>query len=321
MTIPTPTVLFVCVHNAGRSQMAAGWLKQLAGDRIQVWSAGSEPADRINPTAVQAMREVGIDITGETPKILTTDSVAGADVVVTMGCGDSCPFYPGKRYEDWQLTDPAGQPIEVVREVRDEIKARIEALVAELLGTTGPISSQPMSSQPMSSQPMSSRSMSIQPMTEAHAAAVLAIYRAGIDEGNATFETSPPSWQEFTASRMPDHRFVAVDDRGAVLGWIAVVPVSDRCVYSGVVEHSVYVSPSARGLGVGRALLDIVIASTEAAGIWTIQSGIFPENVASAALHRAAGFREVGRRERIGQRHGIWRDVILIERRSRTVGC
>jgi len=256
------------------------------------------------------MREVGIDITGETPKILTTDSVSGADVVVTMGCGDTCPFFPGKRYEDWQLTDPAGQPIEVVREVRDEIRARIEALVAELLPTTEPMSSQPISSQPIS----------IRPMTEAHAAAVLAIYQAGIDEGNATFETSPPSWQEFTASRLPDHRFVAVDDRGTVLGWIAVVPVSDRCVYSGVVEHSVYVSPSARGLGVGRALLNHLIASTEAAGIWTIQSGIFPENLASAALHRAAGFREVGRRERIGEHHGIWRDVILIERRSRTVG-
>jgi arsenate reductase len=137
MTIPKPTtVLFVCVHNAGRSQMAAGWLKQLAGDRIQVWSAGSEPADRVNPTAVDVMREVGIDITNEMPKILTTNSVSGADVVVTMGCGDTCPFFPGKRYEDWELTDPAGQPIEVVRKVRDEIKARIHALIAELLANT-----------------------------------------------------------------------------------------------------------------------------------------------------------------------------------------
>jgi arsenate reductase len=130
-----PTVLFVCVHNAGRSQMAAGWLTALAGDRVEVRSAGSEPADQINPVAVEAMREVGIDITGEQPKKLTSESVEEADVVITMGCGDACPFFPGKRYEDWELTDPAGQPIEIVREVRDEIKKRIEALVEELAAT------------------------------------------------------------------------------------------------------------------------------------------------------------------------------------------
>ena len=128
-----PVVLFVCVHNAGRSQMAAAWLKHVAGDRIEIWSAGSEPADQVNPIAVAAMREVGIDISDETPKILTTDTVAQADVVITMGCGDTCPIFPGKRYEDWELTDPAGQPLEVVRAVRDEIKARIETLATELL--------------------------------------------------------------------------------------------------------------------------------------------------------------------------------------------
>jgi arsenate reductase len=130
-----PGVLFVCVHNAGRSQMAAGWLKQMAGDRVEIWSAGSEPAEQINPLAVAAMREVGIDIGGETPKILTVDSVSRADVVITMGCGDTCPFFPGKRYDDWELIDPAGQPIEVVREVRDDIRGRVEALVGELLRT------------------------------------------------------------------------------------------------------------------------------------------------------------------------------------------
>jgi arsenate reductase len=127
-----PSVLFVCVHNAGRSQMASAWLKALAGDEIDVYSAGSEPAVHINPVAVEAMREVGLDIAGETPKILTSDSVQRADVVVTMGCGDTCPFFPGKRYLDWELTDPAGQPIEVVRQVRDEIKTRVRALAAEL---------------------------------------------------------------------------------------------------------------------------------------------------------------------------------------------
>jgi arsenate reductase (thioredoxin) len=127
-----PTVLFVCVHNAGRSQMAAGYLQHLAGDRINVLSAGSEPADRINPVAVQAMAEDGIDITTASPKVLTEEAVRESDVVVTMGCGDACPFYPGKRYEDWELDDPAGQQIDAVRPIRDEIRARVEKLIGEL---------------------------------------------------------------------------------------------------------------------------------------------------------------------------------------------
>jgi len=127
-----PAVLFVCVHNAGRSQMAAGWLRELAGDRVEVWSAGSEPANQINPMAVEAMREAGIDITGNTPQLLEYDTAKTSDVIVTMGCGDACPVFPGKRYEDWELTDPAGQSIDVVREVRDDIRARVEALVRDL---------------------------------------------------------------------------------------------------------------------------------------------------------------------------------------------
>jgi len=128
-----PSVLFVCVHNAGRSQMAAGFLTHLAGDKIDVRSAGSMPGNQINPVAVQAMNEVGIDIAGEQPKKLTDDAVAASDVVITMGCGDECPYFPGKRYEDWVLTDPAGQGIETVREVRDDIRARIEALIDSLV--------------------------------------------------------------------------------------------------------------------------------------------------------------------------------------------
>ncbi|UYO96791.1 arsenate reductase ArsC [Microbacterium sp. M28] len=132
-TTTKPSVLFVCVHNAGRSQMAAGFLRDIAGDRIEVRSAGSVPADRINPIAVEAMAELGIDITAETPKVLTTEAVQASDVVITMGCGDACPFFPGKRYEDWKLDDPAGQGIDAVRPIRDEIRGRIEALVAELI--------------------------------------------------------------------------------------------------------------------------------------------------------------------------------------------
>ncbi|WP_239332384.1 arsenate reductase ArsC [Frankia sp. CiP3] len=131
-----PSVLFVCVHNAGRSQLAAGWLTHLAAGAIEVRSAGSMPAEQISPSAVTAMAEVGIDITAQTPKILTIEAVEASDVVVTMGCGDACPVFPGKRYEDWQLDDPAGQSLDAVRTIRDAIRARVEKLVAELLPTT-----------------------------------------------------------------------------------------------------------------------------------------------------------------------------------------
>lgn len=129
-----PTVLFVCVHNAGRSQMAAGFLRHLASDRIEVLSAGSEPAGTVNPAAVAVMAEVGIDLAEATPTVLTDGMVREADVVVTMGCGDACPFYPGKRYEDWKLDDPAGQAADEVRPIRDAIRVHVEALVTDLLG-------------------------------------------------------------------------------------------------------------------------------------------------------------------------------------------
>ena len=127
------TIMFVCVHNAGRSQMAAGFMRELGGDRVEVLSAGSAPKDSINPVAVDAMAELGIDIANQKPKILTPEAVQQSDVVITMGCGDACPYYPGKRYEDWKLDDPAGQGIESVRAIRDEIKSRVEALLSEIL--------------------------------------------------------------------------------------------------------------------------------------------------------------------------------------------
>lgn len=161
-------------------------------------------------------------------------------------------------------------------------------------------------------------------MTAAHWPGVAAVYAQGIATGHATFEETVPSWDDFDASRLPGHRFVAEED-GTVLGWVAASPTSSRCVYDGVVEHSVYVATVARGRGIGRDLLNALIASTEAAGIWTIQSGVFPENEPSFALHRAVGFRVVGTRERLGRMPygplaGQWRDVVLIERRSRVVG-
>ena len=162
--------------------------------------------------------------------------------------------------------------------------------------------------------------MKIRPMHAGDADAVLRIYQAGMDSGNASFETHAPGWAAFDAGKLPEHRYVTVDeDSATVLGWVAVSAVSSRCVYAGVVEHSVYVDPAAQRRGAGRGLLDALIVSTEAAGIWTIQSGIFPENAASLALHQRAGFRVVGVRERIGRHESQgnrWRDVVLIERRS-----
>jgi L-amino acid N-acyltransferase YncA len=156
-------------------------------------------------------------------------------------------------------------------------------------------------------------------MTVAHSAAVLAIYQAGIDGGNATFESAAPDWATFDRGHLAEHRFVALDAADQVLGWVVASEVSQRCVYAGVVENSVYVAPAAQGRGVGRALLHALVASTEEVGIWTIETGIFPENLASVALHLGVGFRVVGTRERLGRHHGTWRDVLLLERRSRIV--
>jgi L-amino acid N-acyltransferase YncA len=161
----------------------------------------------------------------------------------------------------------------------------------------------------------------IRSMRAADADQVLAIYQAGLDGGNASFETTAPTWDAFDAAKLPSHRHVAVDaTTGELLGWVAATAVSDRCVYAGVVEHSVYVHPDHHGRGIAAALLQALIDSTEAAGIWTIQSGIFPENTASLHLHAKAGFRTVGVRHSIGRHHGSWRDVVLIERRSTIAG-
>lgn len=166
---------------------------------------------------------------------------------------------------------------------------------------------------------MTPPTVSIRAMTAADWPAVRAIYEAGVATRNATFESTAPTWPEWDSSHLPEHRLVAVDD-GQVAGWAALSPVSDRCVYGGVAENSVYVHPDHWGRGVGRVLLDALIVSAESGGIWTIQTGIFPENTASLALHERCGFRVVGRRERIGQLDGAWRDTLFLERRSQVVG-
>ena len=160
----------------------------------------------------------------------------------------------------------------------------------------------------------------LRPMLEPDWPAVAAIYAAGIATGNATFEVEPPSWSDFDSSRLAGHRYVAVTASDVVTGWVAISPTSTRAVYRGVVEHSLYTDPAHARRGIGRALLEKLIESTERAGIWTIQSGVFPENTASLTLHSRAGFRVVGLRERVGRRDGIWRDVVLLERRSTVAG-
>jgi phosphinothricin acetyltransferase len=163
--------------------------------------------------------------------------------------------------------------------------------------------------------------MLIRPMEDHDAGQVLAIYQLGLDTRQSSFETVAPSWEAFDAGRLPEHRHVAADEvTGEVLGWVATSAVSTRCVYAGVVEHSVYVHPGRQGRGIGGALLSALITSSEAAGIWTIQSGVFPENTASLRLHERAGFRMVGVRERVGRHYGAWRDTVLIERRSKVAG-
>ena len=162
--------------------------------------------------------------------------------------------------------------------------------------------------------------MKVIPMTAEHWPAVERIYAAGIATGHATFESAPPTWEAFDAARLPAHRLVAVDEDGSVRGWAAAVPVSDRCAYAGVIEHSVYVDPAAQGRGIGRTLLSALLENARAEGIWTVQSGIFPENAPSLAVHDAAGFRVVGTRERLGRMtYGPladqWRDVVLVEKR------
>jgi len=238
--------------------------------------------------------------------------------VVTMGCGDACPVFPGKRYEDWTLDDPAGLGVDAVRPIRDAIERRVRTLLAEL-GVRPAVGPADRLDARLGVSDAAPSPVGVRPMRVEDWPAVAEVYAEGIAGGDATFETEVPSWAGWDAAHLPDHRLVAEVD-GTVVGWTAVSPVSGRCVYAGVVEDSVYVAESARGRGVGRRLLAALVESTENAGIWTIQTGIFPENESSLALHRAAGFRVLGVRQRPGQLRGRWRDVVLLERRSTVAG-
>jgi len=201
--------------------------------------------------------------------------------------------------------------------VAEDIEQARSSVVAPVAHSGGGLSSAVI----RAVRPAAPDGLLIRPMRATDADQVLAIYQAGLDTGQASFEVTAPSWEVFDAVKLPLHRHVATDAAGRLLGWVAASPVSSRRVYSGVVEHSVYVDPACHGRGIGAALLGALVASTEDAGIWTVQSGVFPENTASLRLHERAGFRVVGTRERLACHHGQWRDVLLIERRSRVAGA
>jgi arsenate reductase len=248
-----PSVLFVCVKNAGKSQMAAGFLRHLAGDRIEVRSAGSMPADQINPVAVEAMAEEGIDIAAEQPKILTTQAVQDSDVVITMGCGDTCPFYPGKRYEDWTLDDPAGQGIDAVRPIRDEIRARIEALVDELLA---PADAQRESRRGLSVLFVCAKNGGKSQMAAALMRQIaddaVEVHSAGTAPGSALNALSAASVAEVGASREGerpkpiDPALLRAVDRVVVIGDEAVVERAPGM--AGTIETWTIDEPSTRGI-------------------------------------------------------------------------
>ena len=253
MTDQKPSVLFVCVHNAGRSQMAAGSLRAPAGHRIEVRSAGSMPADQINPIAVEAMREEGIDITAEQPKVLTTEAVQDSDVVITMGCGDACPFFPGKRYEDWKLEDPAGQGIEAVRPIRDEIRSRIEALIEELLPPAAP--QQQDERQPsvlFVCKKNGGKSQMAAALMRKLAGDAVQVHSAGTAPGSELNAMSAASVSEVGASMDGEHPKPI--DPGLLLSVDRVVVVGEEAVVepvpgmAGVLETWVIDEPSTRGI-------------------------------------------------------------------------
>jgi L-amino acid N-acyltransferase YncA/2-polyprenyl-3-methyl-5-hydroxy-6-metoxy-1,4-benzoquinol methylase len=226
---------------------------------------------------------------------------------------------PARRAEAERLTGCAAGTLTDAGYRRHLLAAGFTAITITITATSEPAPGL-HSAIIQATRPAAPAGVLIRPMAPADAGSVLAIYQAGLDTGQASFETTAPDWVTFDRVRLPQHRHVATTDTGEVLGWAAATAVSDRCAYAGVIEHSIYIHPGARGRGIGAALLAALTGSAEAAGIWTIQTGIFPENTASLRLHQRAGFRIVGTRHHIGRHHGRWRDVTLLERRSTSAG-
>jgi len=290
----TERVIFACVHNAGRSQMAAAFFNALADPaRARADSAGTEPGERIHPEVVAAMRELGIDLSYARPARLTRELAAGGRLLVTMGCGEACPVVPGLARDDWPIEDPKGKPPDRVRRIRDEIRGRVARLVASegwgmAIGT--------------------------RPATKADAARIAAIYNEGIEDRVATFETRLRAPADIEKWFDGAHPIVVAEEGGRVVGFASTSSYRPRDCYAQNAEFSVYVARSHRGRGVGKQALEALIEASRAAGIHKLISRIFPENMASRAACRAAGFREVGVYERHGKLDGVWRDCVIVER-------
>jgi L-amino acid N-acyltransferase YncA/protein-tyrosine-phosphatase len=290
----TTQVVFACVHNAGRSQMAAAFFRALADpSRVRAVSAGTEPADRVHPEVVAVMGEVGIDVSAAKPARLTDQVAAASQLLITMGCGEACPFVPELKRDDWPIEDPKGKPIERVRQIRDEIRQRVERLI-KTEGWALPITTRRA--------------------TQADAAAIARIYNQGIEDRIATFETRPRTAEDVAGWFDGVHPAVVAMEGGRIVGFASTSSYRPRECYAKIAEFSVYVARDYRGRGVGRRALEALIEESRKAGLHKLVSRIFPENVASRAACRAAGFREVGTYKAHGQLEGVWKDCVVVER-------
>ena len=290
----TTQVVFACVHNAGRSQMAAAFFNALADPaRARAVSAGTEPGDRVHPEVVTAMSEVGIDVSAAKPARLTDQLAAASQLLVTMGCGEACPFVPGLKRDDWPIEDPKGKPLGRVRQIRDEIRQRVDRLI-KTEGWAMPITTRRA--------------------TQADSDAIVRIYNQGIEDRIATFETRPRMAEEVAGWFDGVHPIVVAEQDGQVVGFASTSSYRPRECYAKIAEFSVYVARDFRGRGVGRRALEALIEESRKAGLHKLVSRIFPENLASRAACRAAGFREVGTYEAHGQLDGVWKDCVVVER-------
>jgi L-amino acid N-acyltransferase YncA/protein-tyrosine-phosphatase len=290
----TTQVIFACVHNAGRSQMSAAFFNALADpSRARAVSAGTEPGDRVHPEVVAAMREAGIDLSTAKPARLTDQLAAASQHLVTMGCGEACPLVPGLKRDDWPIEDPKGKPLERVRQIRDEIRQRVERLIA----TEG------------WAMPITTRRA-----TKTDAEAIARIYNQGIEDRIATFETRPRTAEDVAGWFDGVHPIVVAEGNGQVVGFASTSSYRPRECYAKIAEFSVYVARDQRGRGVGRRALEALIEESRVAGLHKLVSRIFPENLASRAACRAAGFREVGTYTEHGQLEGTWKDCVIVER-------
>jgi L-amino acid N-acyltransferase YncA/protein-tyrosine-phosphatase len=290
----TTQVVFACVHNAGRSQMAAAFFNALADpSRARAVSAGTEPADRVHPEIVAVMREVGIDVSAAKPARLTDQLAAASQLLITMGCGEACPLVPGLKRDDWPIEDPNGKPLERVRQIRDELRQRVERLI-KTEGWAMPITTRRA--------------------TPVDAEAIARIYNQGIEDRIATFETRPRTAEDVARWFDGAHPAVVAEEDGRIVGFASTSSYRPRECYARIAEFSVYVARDFRGRGVGRRALEALIEESREAGLHKLVSRIFPENVASRAACRAVGFREVGVYKAHGQLEGVWKDCVVVER-------